>query len=89
MAANPWGPPPAGYGSGIPFGYPATQDSLANYGALPVSPAAAQNAAFAPRGSMSPYSYAGAGNISTSNGEQAMDPTQPPFSRFAVEPRRA
>lgn len=88
MAGSPWGPPPPGYGAGMPFAYPATQDSLASYGALPVSPAVAQNPAFTPRSSNGPFPYTGASGVTPSNGEQALDPTQS-FSRFVVEPRRA
>lgn len=88
IGGSPWGPPAPGFGAGMPFGYPTTQDSLANYGALPVSPAVAQNSIFTPRGTMSPFGYAGAGNVTASNGENAIDPAQG-FPRFPVEPRRA
>jgi hypothetical protein len=89
MTGNPWGQPAPNYPSGMPFGFPSTQESLGNYGTMPVSPALAQNSAFTPRGGMTTFPYPGTTGLPTSNGEAAMDPTQPPFTRFPIEPRRA
>ena len=89
MTGSPWGQPAPNFPSGMPFGFPSTQESLGNYGAIPVSPAVAQSSAFTPRGGMTTFPYSGTAGLPASNGEAAMDPTQPPFARFPIEPRRA
>ena len=73
----------------MPFGFPSTQEPLTNYGAMPVSPAVAQNSAFTPRGGITAFPYPGTTGLPASNGEAAMDPTQSQFARFPIEPRRA
>ena len=68
------------------MGYP-TQDPNGNYATLPISPALASHAAFAPRSGILPMQFASLGGPSFNDAEQ--QGVDPQYQRYSIDPRRS